>query len=120
MKWPRSSPSRISGMTSSARTRIEASADTDALRIGCSGGCGRFVEDEVLGGVVIDGQRAADFGVSRPGGLGGGSVGEPAPWSEREIDGLGRSKAECVCARVVAVGGEDDVRGRGRLGQRLE
>ena len=68
MKTPRSSPSRISGIPSSARIRIDASADTEALRLG------GFDEDEVLGGVEVDRQRAADLGVGGVGGLGGGAV----------------------------------------------
>ena len=48
--------------------RIDASADTEALRLG------GFDEDEVLGRIEVDRQRAADLGVGGAGGLGGGSV----------------------------------------------
>ena len=101
-------------MPSSARTRIDASADTEALRFG------RFDEDKVLGRVEIDGQRATDLGVGGTGSLCGGSMGEPAPRSEREVDDLGRSEAECVRAGAVAVGDEHDVRGSGYVRERFE
>ena len=100
---PTASPMRTSGIPSSARTVIgDDSAGTHALRLD------RLDEDEVVGRIEVDRERAVDLDVGRAGGLGGGSVGAPAARPEREVDDVGRPERERVRAAAVPVGDEDD------------
>ena len=105
----RSSPMRISGMPSSARTEIERrpsagrSADTEALR------GDRFDEDQVLGRVEVDGERrrrARRSGRRRPRRASRCAARLPGPKAKSMTSG-GRS-AEGVGPRAVAVGDEHD------------
>src|SRR5436190_24016265 len=100
MKTPRSSPSRISGIPSSATTRTSRSADTETT---CSFGLGRFDEDEIVGGVEIDGQRALELDDGRSAGPCRGYMRTPAAAPEREIDDIGRSQPEGVGPGEVAI-----------------